>query len=69
MPMLTEAECELAIRYYGFGWSFQEITARLLDLRNEKAESEMVREVGILVSTHYNRKAYPTGYYRRDSEE
>jgi len=69
MPTLTEAECGLAIRYYGFGWSFQEITARLLDLRNENVKSEMLREVGILVSTHYNRKAYPIEFYKEERGE
>ena len=69
MSILTEAESKLAIQYYGFGWSFQEITARLLDLRNEEIKRGMLREVGILVSGHYKRKAYPIGYYKEEASK
>lgn len=69
MPILTEAECNLAIQYYGYGWSFQEITARLLDLRNEEIKREMLREVGNTVSQRFNRKAYPIEYYKGEGEE
>ena len=69
MSILTEAEGDLAIQYYGFGWSFQEITARILDLRNGKVKREMLQEVGILVSKHYNRKAYPIEYYKEEDGE
>jgi len=68
MPILTEAEEESAIRYYGFGWSFQEITARLLVLRNEEIKRDMLREVGIVVSQHFNRKAYPIAFYKVEEE-
>jgi len=59
----------LAIQYYGFGWSFQEITARILELRNEGIKREMLREVGTLISKHYNRKAYPIEFYGGSDEK
>jgi hypothetical protein len=68
-PLLTQDEQETAIKYWDYGWSFQEITARLLDLRNEEIKGDMLREVGILVSKHYNRKAYPIEYYKQENEE
>ena len=67
--ILSKSEQELAIRYYGYGWSFQEITARILDLRNEVIKEDMLREVGIIVSKRFNRKAYPIEFYKGEGEE
>jgi len=61
--ILSETEREKAIKYYGYGWSFQEIAARILESRNEKIRTELEREVGMLMSKRFNRPMYPIEFY------
>ena len=67
--MLTDAEQKRAIRYYSYGWSFQEITDRILAIRNDSIKRDMLREVGMLVSKHYKRQMYPVEFYGKVAEE
>jgi hypothetical protein len=48
MTILTEVERKAAILYYGYGWSFQEITKQLLENRSQKIYYDMAREVAVV---------------------
>ena len=61
--ILTPFEQKFAIRYYGYGWSFQEITAHILHSRNDLIERDMLREVGICISKRFNKQMYPVEFY------
>ena len=66
--ILTPIEQERAIKYYGYGWSFQEITDSILQDRNDQIRRDMLREVGSYVSKYYNKQAYPTEFYGKVEE-
>ena len=61
--ILTAIERERAIKYYGYGWSFQEITDRILHNRNERIRRDMLRAVGMYISKRFNRQMYPVEFY------
>jgi hypothetical protein len=61
--LLTEREQDQVLMHYSYGGSFQEIVERILHIRNEKIRRDMVKEVGVLVSTHSKRQAYPIEFY------
>ena len=66
--ILTKNEQYQAIKYYGYGWSFQEITERILSNRNDKIERAMLREVGQCISKRLNRQMYPVEFYGKVEE-
>jgi len=61
--MLSVIENEHAMRYYGYGWSFQEITARILHDRNDIIRRDILREVGMCVSKRFSKQVYPLEFY------
>ena len=67
--ILTFLEQERAIRYYGYGWSFQEITDRILLDRNNSIKRDMLREVGAFISKQYNKQVYPMEFYGKVEEK
>ena len=67
--LLTPLEQERAIRYYSYGWSFQEITDSILHARTEKIRRDMLREVGGFISKQYNKQAYPMEFYGKVEEK
>lgn len=66
---LTDSEQKQAIRYYGYGWSYQEIVERILALRNEGLRRLLLRAVGAVISEHYETQAYPVEFYGEVEEE
>ena len=67
--ILTSLEQERTIRYYSYGWSFQEITDRILSNRTDSKKRDMLREVGTYISKQYNKQAYPVEFYGKVGEE
>ena len=55
MTILKESERVLALKYYDHGWSFQEITERILELRNEAISVEMTREVTQVIAHRFSK--------------
>ena len=66
--MLTPLERERAIKYYSYGWNFQEITDRILSNRNNSIKRDMLRVVGAFISKQYNKQAYPVEFYGKVGE-
>ena len=67
--ILTNVERERVVRYYGYGWSFQDITAQILADRNDKIEQDMLQEVGKFISRRLKRQVYPIEFYGKVEEE
>ena len=61
--ILTEAEQNRAILYYSYGWSYNEITNRILTCRNEGLQEVLMKEVGRVISKHYQKQSYPIEFY------
>ena len=66
---LTSLERERAIKYYSYGWNFQEITDRILSNRNNSIKRDMLRVVGAFISKQYNKQAYPMEFYGKVEEK
>ena len=67
--ILIDSEQKRAIRYYSYGWSFQETTDRILSDRNNSIKRDMLREVGAYISKQYNKQAYPMEFYGKVEEK
>lgn len=61
--IITEPEQELAIKLYDYGWSFQEITERLLDLRKDVIRHDLNLEVASTIAHRFQRQSYPLEHY------
>jgi len=66
--LLSESEQDCAIRYYGYGWSYHEIVDRILASRTEGLSVVLLREVGRVISKHYQRQSYPIEFYGKVEE-
>lgn len=67
--ILTEVEQERAVRYYGYGWSYDKITNHILAIRSEGLHKVLIRDVGKVISKHYQKQSYPIEFYGEVEEE
>ena len=67
--ILTEVEQNRTILYYSYGWSYDEIADRILTYRNEGLQEVLMKEVGRVISKHYQKQSYPVEFYGKVEEE
>ena len=67
--ILTEAEQDRAAHYYSYGWGYDEITNSILVCQNEGLQEVLMREVGRVISNHYQKQSYPFEFYGKVEEE
>jgi len=67
--ILTEAEQNRTILYYSYGWSYNEITDRILACRTEGLREVLMKEVGRTISKQYQKQSYPLEFYGKAEEE